>query len=153
MKTKSSEFSTGVVPFYDWESLFSIQSQDTSPLSSAACFSIDHPVIGSLWSLLLSYFLMLLIITSCLSFIRNQLNVPSSGRRAYSLSSTSFIPRPISIRTPQPFASLFLFSIHSWPHPSFSIFPVNGLISFYPGAQQINRYCIMAKTGKAPLCP
>lgn len=32
-------------------------------------------------------------------------------------------------------------------------FSANGLISFYPGAQQINRYCIMAKTGKAPLCP
>lgn len=61
------------------------------------------------------------------------------------------------LQSPNPpltaFASLFLFSILSWPHPSFPIFSAKGLIPFYPGAQQINRYCIMAKTGKAPLCP
>lgn len=64
-----------------------------------------------------------------------------------------FIPPPISIPTPHSFPSLFMFSILSWQPSLFSYFPVNGLISFYAGAQQINRYCIMAKTGKAPLCP
>lgn len=49
---------------------------------------------------------------------------------------------------------VFVPGFYSLPAPSlFSYFPVNGLISFYAGAQQINRYCIMAKTGKAPLCP
>lgn len=49
---------------------------------------------------------------------------------------------------------LFVPVFNSFLAPSlFSYFPVNGLISFYAGAQQINRYCIMAKTGKAPLCP
>lgn len=49
---------------------------------------------------------------------------------------------------------VFVLVFYSLPAPSlFSYFPVNGLKSFYAGAQQINRYCIMAKTGKAPFCP
>lgn len=49
---------------------------------------------------------------------------------------------------------LFVHVFNALLAPSlFSYFPVNGLISFHAGAQQINRYCIMAKTGKALLCP
>lgn len=120
----------------------------TSSRSSSPCFSTDPPVINSLALLLHPH-----IIPRCFSFYKQKLNVHWSGPQAYLLSSTSFIPPPFCSPCPCSFPSLFLFSILFWPHPSFPIFPVNGLISFYPGARQINRYCIMAKTGKAPLCP
>lgn len=73
-----------------------------------------------------------------------------------------FPPRSFILRSPNPpltpSASLFLFPSLSRPHLSFLLLflffvSASRLISFYPGAQQINRYCIMAKTGKAPLCP
>lgn len=61
----------------------------------------------------------------------------------------SFIPFSISMSSPIELPSSFSPSFSY----SFALFSVNELISFHPGAQQIRRYCIMAKTGKAPFCP
>lgn len=94
------------------------------------------------------------IIPRCFSLYNKKLSVHSSGPQGYSLSSISFIPTPQSLHSHPPLLYPFVLVFNSFLAPSlFSYFPVNGLISFYAGAQQINRYCIMAKTGKAPLCP
>lgn len=93
---------------------------------------------------------MLCIIPRCSSLYNKKLSVRSSGPQGYLLSSISFI----HLYSHPSLLYLFVLVFNSFLAPSlFSYFPVNGLISFYAGAQQINRYCIMAKTGKAPLCP
>lgn len=113
-----SFFPTLLVPFY-----VSTRAPATSPLSSSPCFSIDHPVINSLLLPFLSLTPSCLLLSPAafLSIRKSSMYVQVDLEHICFLPSP-FIPPPISIPTPHSFPSLFMFSILSWPHPSFPIF-------------------------------
>lgn len=124
-------------------------TSDTLPHSIS--FS-PSPHISSLLPISLSFFLLhafipiIIILCSPLSVTIEMPQCPfwhkAQGveKIPCTLSSISLCPAP---------SYTFLLSLpHSCVHLHF--FSVNELISFHRGAQQIRRYCIMAKTGKAP---
>lgn len=126
----------------------------TSPLSSSSCFSIDHPVINSQSFSFVSHYPPALYHPHPLLALRQK----SPAYVQVDHKDIPFLPplvlHPHFLYSHLSLLCLFVPVSNSFPGSiPLLLFPVNGLISFYAGAQQINRYCIMAKTGKAPLCP
>lgn len=129
--------------------LHSITNHLTPPL-----VPIDHRAVNSLWVSYCLLPLIHLIIPSWFSFFKEKssMYIQVDRKHICVLGPLSFLLH--LLYTHLSLLWVFVPVFYSLPAPSlFSYFAVNGLISFYAGAQQINRYCIMAKTGKAPFCP